>query len=136
MKVTVSRRAHFNAAHRLFDPLLTDEQNAALFGKCSNPLYHGHNYELIVHVKGEVDPQTGFVMDLKILADLIKQEVEAPMDHRNLNLEVPEFKTLNPTAENIAVVIYNRLRPHLNPSHHLRVTLFETARNFVEYEGE
>ncbi len=135
-KVKVYRRAHFNAAHRLFNPKWSDEKNLEVFGKCSNPNYHGHNYEMIVALFGEVDPVTGFVYDLGILRELIKVEVEEPLDHKNLNIEVPEFKNLNPTAENISIVIYDKLRPHI-PSHlELEVTLYETRRNFVRYSGE
>ena len=108
--VTVHRKAHFNAAHRLFNPDWSDETNNEVFGKCANPHFHGHNYELIVSVKGKVDPITGFVMDMKVLKDLIKIEIEEKLDHKNLNIEVVEFKSLNPTAENIAVVIWNKLR--------------------------
>lgn len=136
MKVTVSRKAHFNAAHRLFRAEWSAEKNEAIFGKCTNPEYHGHNYELIVSVRGEIDPQTGYVMDLKVLKDLITQEVEVPFDHKNLNTQVPEFKSINPTAENIAVVIYRRLRPFIAAEKDLKITLYETPRNFVEYEGE
>ena len=135
MKVTVSRKAHFNAAHRLYRKDWSDAQNEALFGKCSNPHFHGHNYELIVHVTGEIDPETGYVMEMKILKDLIKVEVEDKMDHKNLNEEVPDFFDLIPTAENIVVVIYNSLKPHLNPQHTLEVTLYETPRNYVSYSG-
>ena len=133
MKVTVSRKAHFNAAHRLYRKDWSEEQNQAVFGKCSNPHYHGHNYELIVHITGEIDPETGYVMDMKILKDLIKDEVEDKMDHKNLNEEVPEFFDKIPTAENIIVVIYDLLKPKLDPSHELAITLYETPRNFVEY---
>ena len=136
MRVTVNRKAHFNAAHRLFREDWEDSRNEQVFGKCSNPNYHGHNYELIVSVTGEIDPETGFVMDLKLLKDLIWQEVEVPFDHKNLNLEVEEFKTLNPTAENIAVVIYNRLKKNLESELQLEVTLYETPRNFVSYAGK
>ena len=135
MKVTVSRKAHFNAAHRLFRKEWSDKKNKSVFGKCSNPHYHGHNYELIVHVTGLVDPKTGYVIDMKILKDLIKSEVEEKMDHKNLNEEVPEFIEMIPTAENIAIVIYNKLKPHLNSKHSLEVTLYETPRNFVSYSG-
>jgi 6-pyruvoyltetrahydropterin/6-carboxytetrahydropterin synthase len=135
-KVKVYRRAHFNAAHRLFNPKWSDEKNLEIFGKCSNPNYHGHNYEMIVALFGEVDPVTGFVYDLGLLRELIKKEVEEPLDHKNLNIEVAEFKNLNPTAENISIVIYDKLRPHI-PSHlELEVTLYETRRNFVRYSGE
>ena len=135
MKVTVSRKAHFNAAHRLYRKEWSDKKNKSVFGKCSNPHYHGHNYELIVHVTGLVDPKTGYVIDMKILKDLIKSEVEEKMDHKNLNEEVPEFIEMIPTAENIAIVIYNKLKPHLNSKHSLEVTLYETPRNFVSYSG-
>ena len=135
MKVTVSRKAHFNAAHRLYRKEWSDKKNNSVFGKCSNPHFHGHNYELIVHVTGSVDPETGYVIDMKVLKDLIKSEVEDKMDHKNLNEEVPEFFEMIPTAENIAIVIFNNLRPHLNPNHSLEVTLYETPRNFVRYSG-
>lgn len=136
MRVKVSRRAHFNAAHRLFRKDWSFEKNEQVFGKCNNPHYHGHNYELIASVTGPIDPETGFVIDVKVLKDLIKAEVEDYMDHKNLNEEVEEFKTLNPTAENIAVVIYNRLKPHLKADLELEVVLYETPRNFVTYSGE
>ncbi len=135
MRVTVSRKAHFNAAHRLYKEDWSDSKNLEVFGKCSNPNYHGHNYELIVSVTGEIDEETGYVIDIKTLKDLIKNEVEDAFDHKNLNIEVTEFKTLNPTAENIVVVIYNKLIPHLDPQHDLEVTLNETPRNFVTYSG-
>lgn len=135
MKVTVSRKAHFNAAHRLYNPNWSFEKNQEVFDKCNNPNYHGHNYELIVSVKGTIDPETGYVIDMKELKDLIKLHVEEPFDHKNLNLDTEEFKQLNPTAENIAVVIWNKLRPHLQPSLELKVKLYETERNFVEFEG-
>jgi len=135
MKVTVHRKAHFNAAHRLYNADWTDARNAHVFGKCANPNYHGHNYELIVAVRGEIHPETGFVMDMKILKHLIESEIEAVFDHKNLNEEVPVFKTLNPTAENIAVVIWNILRPHIEEVLELSVTLYETPRNFVSYSG-
>lgn len=136
MKVTISRKAHFNAAHRLFREDWTFEQNNAVFGKCNNPNFHGHNYELIVSVTGTIDPETGFVMDVKILSELIKEEVEDQLDHKNLNLDVPEFKNLNPTAENIVVVIWNKLRKRIKPGFDLEVVLYETPRNFVTYRGE
>ncbi|SFC46665.1 6-pyruvoyltetrahydropterin/6-carboxytetrahydropterin synthase [Flagellimonas taeanensis] len=135
MKVKVSRKASFNAAHRLYRPDWDEERNNAVFGKCNNPRYHGHNYDLIVGVTGEIDQTTGFVMDLKVLKDLIKEHVEDALDHKNLNLDVPEFKNLNPTAENIAVVIWNRLRPHIENNKELEVVLYETPRNFVTYTG-
>ena len=136
MIVTVSRKAHFNAAHRLFRPEWTDEKNLAVFGKCSNPLYHGHNYDLVVSVTGEIDPITGFVIDMKVLRDMIRIEIEDAFDHKNLNEEVPEFKTLNPTSENIVVVIWNKLRSKIDNKNKLSVTLYETPRNFVSYCGE
>jgi len=135
MRVTVSRKAHFNAAHRLYRKDWSMEQNNAVFGKCNNPNFHGHNYELIVSVTGEIDPETGFVIDVKILSDLIKEEIEQRLDHKNLNLDVPEFFDLNPTAENIAVVIWNLLRPHIKSTLDLEVVLYETPRNFVTYKG-
>ncbi len=133
--VTVHRKAHFNAAHRLFNPNWSDEKNSEVFGKCSNPNYHGHNYELIVAVTGAINPATGFVMDLSVLRRLIASEVEESFDHKNLNVEVPEFKNTNPTAENIAVVIYNKLRKHIAAPLELVITLYETPRNFVTYKG-
>lgn len=135
MRVTVSRKAHFNAAHRLYRKDWSMEQNDAVFGKCNNPNFHGHNYELIVSVTGEIDPETGFVMDVKILSDLIKEQIENNFDHKNLNLDVPEFAELNPTAENIAVVIWNKLRNHISEKFELEVVLYETPRNFVTYRG-
>ncbi|MFV8342143.1 6-pyruvoyl trahydropterin synthase family protein [Flavobacterium sp. XS2P39] len=136
MKVTISRKAHFNAAHRLFRKDWTLEQNDAVFGKCNNPNYHGHNYELIVGVTGEIDPETGFVMDVKFLSEIIKEEVEDRFDHKNLNLDVLEFQDLNPTAENIVVVIWDRIRKRIKPQFELEVVLYETPRNFVTYRGE
>ncbi|MGB6153197.1 MAG: 6-carboxytetrahydropterin synthase [Pricia sp.] len=135
MKVKVSRKAHFNAAHRLYRKDWSDEKNDAVFGKCNNPNFHGHNYELIVSVAGEIDPETGFVMDMKVLKDLIKSEVEDSLDHKNLNLQVPEFETVNPTAENIAVFIWKRLRSHIDSNKDLEVKLYETPRNFVTFNG-
>lgn len=132
-KVSVFRREHFNAAHRLFNPAWDDAKNDAVFGKCALPHYHGHNYELEVKVTGEPDKDTGYVMDLKILSDLIKQEIHSRFDHKNLNLDTREFKDLNPTAENIAIVIYNLLRPHIDEKMDMQVRLYETPRNFVEY---
>lgn len=136
MKVTVSRRAHFNAAHRLYRKDWSNEKNEAVFGLCNNPNFHGHNYELVVSVTGEIDPETGYVIDVKDLKEIIKTQVEDVMDHKNLNLEVEEFKTLNPTAENIAVVIYNKINPFLKPQQDLEITLYETPRNFVTYSGK
>jgi 6-pyruvoyltetrahydropterin/6-carboxytetrahydropterin synthase len=135
MAITVSRKAHFNAAHRLYRPDWADQKNEEIFGKCNNPLYHGHNYELIVHITGEIDPSTGYVIDMKVLKDLIKAEIEDSFDHKNLNEQVPEFVNLNPTAENIAVVIWNKLRPHISSDKQLEVTLYETPRNYVHYNG-
>ena len=135
-QVTVKRKAHFNAAHRLYRADWDDAKNLQVFGKCSYPNYHGHNYELIVAVTGPIDPETGFVIDLKVLKDLIKEEVEEPFDHKNLNLDVPEFSTLNPTAENICVVIYDRLKKQLSETFKIEVTLYETPRNSVTYSGE
>lgn len=135
MKVKVSRKAHFNSAHRLYRPDWSFEKNDAIFGLCNNPNFHGHNYELIVSVTGEIDPETGFVIDVKVLKDLIKSEVENAFDHKNLNVEVPEFKNLNPTAENIAVVIFDKLRPYIDKNSDLEVVLYETPRNFVTYTG-
>ena len=134
--VTVHRKAHFNAAHRLFNPEWNDEKNNEIFGKCANPHFHGHNYELIVSVKGIVDPITGFVMDMKVLKDLIKIEIEDKLDHKNLNVEVAEFKSLNPTAENIAVVVWSKLRKKISQELELTITLYETPRNYVVYSGE
>ena len=135
MRVTISRKAHFNAAHRLHNAHWSVEKNKAIFGKCNNPNFHGHNYELIVSVRGDIDPDTGYVMDAKILKDLIKEHVEDAFDHKNLNIEVPVFKNLNPTAENISVVIWDLLKPHLEPGQDLEVVLYETPRNFVTYNG-
>ena len=135
MRVKVSRKAQFNAAHRLYKPDWNIKKNQEVFGKCNNPKFHGHNYDLIVSVEGNIDPETGYVIDMKILKDLIKEHVEEAFDHKNLNLDVPEFKSLNPTAENIAVVIWNKLRPHIKDDKALEVTLYETPRNFVFYKG-
>jgi 6-pyruvoyltetrahydropterin/6-carboxytetrahydropterin synthase len=133
MKIKVSRKEHFNAAHRLVNPAWTDEENLRVFGKCSNPNYHGHNYELIVTLTGEPNPETGYVYDMKVLSDLIKKHVTGKFDHKNLNLDTDYFKTLNPTAENIAVVIWKILRDKIDQSLDVKVTLYETERNFVEY---
>jgi len=135
MQVTIARKAHFNSAHRLHNPLWDEATNREVFGKCNNPNYHGHNYELIVKVSGEIDPHTGYVMDVKVLADLIRDEIEARFDHKNLNLDTEEFKNLNPTAENIVVVIWQLLRAKIDVNKKLKVILYETERNFVEYEG-
>ena len=135
MKVKVSRKASFNAAHRLYRPDWSFEKNQAVFGKCNNPKFHGHNYDLIVSVHGEIDPETGYVMDMKVLKDLIKAHVEDAFDHKNLNLDVPEFKETNPTAENIAVAIWKRLRPHIHSASDPEIVLYETPRNFVTFSG-
>lgn len=135
MSLTVYRKAHFNAAHRLYKKEWSDAKNFEVFGKCSNPLYHGHNYELEVGVSGEIDQETGFLIDLKILRNIIKDEIETPFDHKNLNEEVPEFKTLNPTVENIAIVIWNKLRAKLDSKYDISVTLYETPRNYAVYSG-
>ena len=135
MKVTVSRRAHFNAAHKLYRPDWTDDKNVEVFGKCANKNFHGHNYELIVSLTGEIDKETGYVYDLGKLKGIIKSEVEDYLDHKNLNLDIDDFKNLNPSAENIAVLIYNRLIKYFNDSYKLKITLYETPRNFVEYSG-
>lgn len=132
-KIAVFRKEHFNAAHRLHNPQLSAEENARLFGKCNYANYHGHNYELVVRVTGEIDPVTGYVIDMKLLSELIKREIVERFDHKNLNLDTQEFKTLNPTAENIAVVIYSLLRPQLDNRYDLNITLYETERNYVEY---
>jgi len=133
MRVSVFRKEHFNAAHRLHNPAWSDEKNKEIFGLCNSPNYHGHNYDLIVKVTGDVDPETGYVMDLKILKDIIKEEVTSKFDHKNLNLDTEEFKNLNPTAENIVYIIYNKIRAKLDNQFDLKVTLYETERNFVEY---
>ncbi len=135
-KVSVFRKERFNAAHRLFNPKWDDQQNLDVFGKCSNPHFHGHNYELIVKLTGVPDPVTGFVMDLKALSDIIKAEVTDRFDHRNLNEDCVEFKSVNPTAENISIVIFNLLRPHIKDSLEMQVRLYETERNFVEYPAQ
>src|SRR5579872_7026319 len=133
MKVAVSRKEHFNSAHRLFIPEWNEEKNVAIFGKCSNPNFHGHNYELIVTVVGEPDAVTGYVYDMKLLSDLIKENILKHFDHKNLNLDTTYFKNLNPTAENIVVVIWNILRPHIDTQFELKIKLYETERNSVEY---
>lgn len=132
-KIAVYRKEQFNAAHRLHNPSVSEAENEALFGKCNNPNYHGHNYELIVKVVGYPDPKTGYVIDMKILSDIIQEVVIQRFDHKNLNLDTKEFANLNPTAENIAVVIWNLMRPRIDQSLELYVRLYETERNFVEY---
>lgn len=136
MKVSVYRKGHFNAAHRLHVKEWTEEKNQEVFGLCNNPNYHGHNYNLTLKVTGELDPVTGYVIDTKILKQLIYEEVELAFDHKNLNLDTEEFKHLNPTAENIAVVIWNKIRPRLSNNLELSITLYETERNYVEYSGK
>ena len=136
MRITAYRKAHFNAAHRLYRKDWADQKNEQVFGKCSNPNFHGHNYELTVGITGDIDPVTGYLIDLKILKNIVKVEVEDALDHKNLNLEVPEFENLNPTVENIAVVIYNKIKRVLDAKYDLEITLYETPRNFVTYRGE
>jgi 6-pyruvoyltetrahydropterin/6-carboxytetrahydropterin synthase len=133
MRVKVTRKAHFNAAHRLYNPKWSDEKNKEVFGLCNNVNFHGHNYNIEVSVVGEIDPETGYVMDMKILKDLIQQEITDKMDHKNLNMDVPEFSELIPSAENIVVVCYNLLRKQLPKHLDLQIKLFETERNFVTY---
>jgi len=132
-RVSVYRREHFNAAHRLHNPAWDEEKNYAVFGKCNNPNYHGHNYELVIKITGERSAETGFVMDLKILSDIVKESIIEKLDHKNLNLDVPEFLNLNPTAENIAIVIYEILQKKIDTKFDLQIRLYETPRNFVEY---
>jgi 6-pyruvoyltetrahydropterin/6-carboxytetrahydropterin synthase len=133
MKVAVYRKEHFNAAHRLYNPAWTEEENNKVFGKCNNYNYHGHNYELIVKLTGETNPDTGYVIDMKFLSDIIQKNIITRFDHKNLNLDIEEFKNLNPTAENIAMVIWNILREKIENKYELKITLYETERNFVEY---
>jgi len=133
MRISIFRKAHFNAAHRLHNPAWSEDKNREVFGLCSNPHYHGHNYELEVKVTGEVNPETGFLINLNDLKQLIKAEVEDRYDHKNLNIEVEEFKNLNPTAEHICYMIWTNLRGHLDEKYDLSVRLYETPRNFVEY---
>jgi 6-pyruvoyltetrahydropterin/6-carboxytetrahydropterin synthase len=133
MRISISRHEHFNAAHRLFNADWPEEKNNQVFGKCNNPNYHGHNYELIVTLTGEQNKETGYVYDMKVLSDLIKVHVLKQFDHKNLNLDTVYFKDLNPTAENIAVVIWNILRQHIDNRYELKIKLYETERNFVEY---
>ena len=133
MRVSVFRKAHFNAAHRIYNPSWSDDKNAEVFGLCSNPYYHGHNYELEVKVTGEVDPNTGYVIDMKIVKDLIKEHVEDRYDHKNLNVEVDDFKEMIPTAEHICYMIYQNIRPHLDKALDLQIRLYETPRNYVEF---
>lgn len=133
MRIAATRKAHFNAAHRLHNPQWSDEKNRAVFGLCNNPNYHGHNYEIEVTLVGEIDTETGFLIDLKVLKEIIEEEVEQYFDHKNINIEVPEFKNINPTAENICFVIWQRLRKRLDDRFELKIRLWETARNSVTY---
>lgn len=133
MRIAAFRRAHFNAAHRLHNPAWSAEKNQQIFGLCNNPNYHGHNYDLEVKVVGEVDPETGYLIDLKILKDIIEEEVEQRFDHKNLNLDTEEFRDLNPTAEHICYVIWQKIRARLDDRYELTVRLWETPRNYVEY---
>lgn len=132
-KVAVYRKEHFNAAHRLHNPLWDEATNDRVFGKCNNPHFHGHNYELVMKVTGEPDPETGYVMDMKVLSDIAQENVIERFDHKNLNEDTVEFKDLNPTAENIAIVIYNILRKKIDAKFDLQIRLYETERNFVDY---
>lgn len=132
-RVAVYRKEHFNAAHRLFRADWSEEKNEAIFGKCNNKNFHGHNYELVIKLIGHIDPETGYMIDLKVLSELIKTHILNRFDHKNLNLDVPEFAQLNPTAENIAMVIYTILREKLDTQYDLQIRLYETERNFVEY---
>lgn len=136
MKISVFRKAHFNAAHRLHNPDWDEETNRRIFGKCNNPNYHGHNYNLVVKVTGEIDPETGYLIDMKILKDAISQQILEYLDHKNLNLDIPEFQNLNPTMENIAIVIWQRLRAQLDKHFQLTIRLYETERNFVEFPAQ
>ncbi|XOD66744.1 MAG: 6-pyruvoyl trahydropterin synthase family protein [Flavobacteriales bacterium Tduv] len=136
MKVTISRQGHFNAAHRLYNAHWSQAENDKVFKKCAYPNYHGHNYEVIVSVTGEIEPQTGFVMSIESLKEIIRTEVEVPFDHKNFNLDVKELRSLNPTTENIIVVIWKKIRKRIPEHLHLKVTLYETPRNFSEYSGE
>jgi len=135
MEITVSRKAHFNAAHRLYNQSWSDKRNKEVFGKCNNPNYHGHNYELIVSVRGMINPETGYVIDMGYLKLLIKNEIEEILDHKNLNLDVPYFSNVIPSAENICVFIYDILRSKIEDNLHLSIRLYETPRNYVEYSG-
>ncbi len=136
MRVSVYRKEHFNAAHRLHNPSWSDEKNKTVFGLCNNPHYHGHNYELIVKLTGKLDPETGYVYDMKKLSDIIREHIIDRFDHKNLNLDVPEFKKLNPTAENIAIVIWNTLRSKIEEEFEIKVKLYETERNVTEFPAD
>lgn len=131
----ICRRAHFNAAHRLFRPDWSDEKNNEIFGKCNNPNFHGHNYKLEVWIDGPIDPETGYVIDLKILKDVIRNEITDRFDHKNLNLDCPEFKNLIPTAEHICIVCYDLLRAKIEQKYKISVKLWETENNIFEYSG-
>jgi 6-pyruvoyltetrahydropterin/6-carboxytetrahydropterin synthase len=132
-RISVFRKEHFNAAHRLYNPKWSDEKNELVFGLCNNPNFHGHNYELIVKITGEIDSETGYLFDMKVLSQIIKQNITDRFDHKNLNMDVPEFQYINPTAENIAIVIYDILKPQLPEQLDLSIRLYETERNFVQY---
>lgn len=136
MRISVFRKEFFNAAHRLHNPSWDDEKNRLIFGLCNNPHFHGHNYELIVRITGEVDAETGFLMDLKSLKTIVRENVTDRFDHSNLNLDIPEFKNLNTTVENIAFVIWHILRAKIESKFELAVTLYETEKNYVEYHGQ
>ena len=133
--ISVTRKSHFNAAHRLHNNEWSDEKNKIFYGLCNNKNYHGHNYDLEVTVKGEIDPESGYLVDMKVLSDIIEENICKKFDHKNLNLDTTEFKNLIPTAENIAVVIWNILREKIDKKLKLSIKLFETPRNFVEYSG-
>jgi 6-pyruvoyltetrahydropterin/6-carboxytetrahydropterin synthase len=134
-RITVTRRVHFNAAHRLHNPAWNDEENLQIFGPCSNPNYHGHNYELEVSVEGDVDPDTGYVADMRVVKHIVEQRAVDYLDHKNLNLDIPEFESLNPTTENLVTIIWKRLEGHL-PGRLVKLVLWETPRSYVEYRGE
>ena len=136
MEITVSRKAHFNAAHRLHNKNWSDEKNQKVFGKCNYQNYHGHNYELIVSVTGKINPETGYVMDMGELKKIIKNEIEERLDHKNLNLDIPHFSNNIPSAENICIYIYNILRDNIDAQYKISIRLYETPRNFVEYSGK
>ena len=136
MEITVSRKAHFNAAHRLHNKNWSDEKNQKVFGKCNYQNYHGHNYELIVSVTGKINPETGYVMDMGELKKIIKNEIEERLDHKNLNLDIPHFSNNIPSAENICIYIYNILRENIDAQYKISIRLYETPRNFVEYSGQ
>lgn len=136
MKATICRKSTFNAAHRLHNKNWSDNKNVEIFGKCNNPNFHGHNYELHVKITGEIDPDTGYILDTKLLKEIIEKEITARFDHKNLNLDTEEFKNLIPTVENMAVVIYNILLSKIGSNKKLKIKLYETERNYIEYYGE